>query len=148
MGRCDSTNASIGIKILLYDLISQMNDTNIDIIKNMLYTGCIEDDNDCYNEVYQSICEDIDNVNLKEHLLRECSKVPHSTQVDVNDRYLLDRYLLVPIKNIISTQRWGYNREGTNSNSRPLDFDLLVNTEEYKDITNYTIVFFITQHAA
>ena len=68
--------------------------------------------------------------------------------MDVNDRYLLDRYLLVPIKNIISTQRWGYNREGTNSNSRPLDFDLLVNTEEYKDITNYTIVFFITQHAA
>ncbi len=34
---------------------------------------------------------------------------------------------------------------GTNSTSRLLDFDLSVNTEEYKEITNFNIVFFVKQ---
>ena len=38
------------------------------------------------------------------------------------------------------------NRVGINSLSRPLDFDLSVNTEEYKEIQNFTIIFFIRQH--
>jgi hypothetical protein len=54
--------------------------------------------------------------------------------------------LLVPIKHILSTDRWGYNREGINSLSRPVDFDLSVSTEEYKEIKNFNIVFFIHQN--
>lgn len=145
MGRCDSVKASIGVKILLHDLIAQMNDKNIELIKTMLYDGCIEDGNDYCNDWYQSICADFDNLtlNLKEYLLSELSQ-DHRDQKQAS---LLGRYLLVPIKEIISNERWGYNREGTNSNSRPLDFDLSLNTDEYKDITNYTIVFIITQFA-
>jgi len=122
-----------------------MNDKNIELIKTMLYDGCIEDGNDYCNDWYQSICADFDNLtlNLKEYLLSELSQ-DHRDQKQAS---LLGRYLLVPIKEIISNERWGYNREGTNSNSRPLDFDLSLNTDEYKDITNYTIVFIITQFA-
>ena len=50
---CDTASASIGIKILLSDLILQMNETNCELIKKMLYKGCIEDENDFFNEVFK-----------------------------------------------------------------------------------------------
>ena len=63
----------------------------------------------------------------------------------LNHGSLFEKELLVPIKKILSTERWGYNRRGINSLSRPLDFDLSVSTEEYKEIKNFNIIFFISQ---
>lgn len=61
MGRDDSATAYIGIKISVYELVSQINESNFDLIKNMLFDGFIEDSNDFYNEVFKKILnEDIE----------------------------------------------------------------------------------------
>ena len=130
MGRVESVNASIGIKILLTDLVSQMNETNATLIQTMLDDGCIEDDNNYSNQTYQTI---VDNLKTDSLLSEFTTK-------------LKDEYLLVPLKDIISTQRWGYNREGKNSRSMPMQ-DLSVNTDEYNIIKNWELVFIIIQDA-
>jgi hypothetical protein len=132
MGRVESVNASIGIKILLTDLVSQMNETNATLIQNMLDDGCIEDDNNYSNQTYQTI---VDNLKTRDYLLSEFTTK------------LKDEYLLVPLKSIISTERWGYNREGKNSRSMPMQ-DLSVNTDEYNIIKNWELVFIIIQNAS
>jgi len=65
MGKSETASASIGIKILLSDLLEQINETNFTLIKKMLYDGCIEDMNGYYNEAYKIILgHDIDNDEL------------------------------------------------------------------------------------
>jgi len=81
MGKCESATASIGIKILLSDLILQINETNFNLIREMLNDGFIEDKNDYFNEIYQKIidCNELDPNNLtynyldvKEYLINKC----------------------------------------------------------------------------
>ena len=161
MGMCDTATASIGIKILLSDLILQINEFNIELIKKMLCKGCIEDSNEYFNEVFKKIVgyEYEENelpeeyLQCKEYLINEFKingsyfedKYTGKKTPDLIHGCLFEKDLLVPIKEILSTERWGYNRRGINSSSRPLDFDLSVSTEEYKEIKNYIIVFFIGQ---
>ena len=66
MGRCETSTASIGIKILLSELVLQINEKNFNLIKEMLNNGFIEDQNQYFNEVYQIIidCDDLDCDNL------------------------------------------------------------------------------------
>ena len=158
---CDTSTASIGIKILLSDLILQINETNVELIKKMLCKGCIEDSNNLFNEVFKNIVkyEYEENelpenyLQCKEYLINEFknngsyfqNKYTGKKTPDLTHGCLFDKEFLVPIKHILSTDRWGYNRDGTNSLSRPVDFDLSVSTEEYKEITNFNIVFFICQ---
>ena len=62
MGKSESVSASIGIKILLSDIITQINETNFNIILDMLVNGFIEDQNDYFNEVYNfSIINNFNN---------------------------------------------------------------------------------------
>lgn len=152
--------AFIGIKILLSDLILQINETNFHIIKRMLCDGYIDDSNEYYNEVYDEIIQRergiddyIDCLKFKEYLTHEFKsrgsylKSKHSSQIinDVSQGCLFDKMLLVPVKKIISTERWGYDRYGINGTSTPLDFDLYVSTEQFKDINHITKVFMIKQ---
>jgi hypothetical protein len=163
MGRCDTATASLGIKILLSDLIGQINENNFNLIKKMLNDGIIEDSNEYFNEVYQKVIgyDDMDvelpdnYMEFKEHLTKEFKK--HGSYYKLKDSCkvepcltrgcLYDRYLLIPIKEIISTERWGYSREGTNSATRPIDFDLTVNTDEYKMIKKFKTILLLKQHA-
>jgi len=161
MGKCETASASIGIKILLSDLITQLNKTNFSLIKKMLYTGCIEDSNNYYNEVYKKIVGYGENDNelpttykkFKEHLTKEFqtngsyykSKFSSEVKPDLSEGSLYEQQLLVPVKNILETDRWGYERSGTNSMSRPLDFDLSVDLTEYKDIQHYSVIFMVKQ---
>ena len=55
MGRCETATASLGIRILLSDLIEQINKENFNLIKKMLNDGIIEDSNEYFNEVYQKV---------------------------------------------------------------------------------------------
>ena len=143
MGKTETATASIGIKILLSDLILQINETNLTIIKRMLDDGFIEDRNDEYNNIYTDIIgsREYDNIlsktylEYKEYLIKE-----------LEDKCLFDKELLIPIKEILSTDRWGYNRYGINGVSRTIDFDLTLNTEEYDEIKNFNIVFLIKQY--
>ena len=163
MGKSETASASIGIKILLSDLILQINKKNFNLIKKMLYDGCIEDSNGYYNEAYKNIVgygEDDNELpqtyNKFKNYIREQfklhgsyykSKFSSKVEPNLNDGTLSERYLLVPIKDILETERWGYERYGVNSASRPLDFDLSVDLKKYEDIKNFNVVFFVKQHS-
>jgi len=163
MGKSETASASIGIKILLSDLILQINETNFNLIKKMLYDGCIEDSNCYYNESYINILDypygedklHEDYLECKEYLINEFktngsyykSKFSSKVEPDLHDGTLFEKYLLVPVKNILETERWGYERYGVNSASRPLDFDLSVELTKYQDIKNFNVVFIVKQHS-
>jgi hypothetical protein len=153
MGRCESAFASIGIKILLSDLVSQINATTMHLIKKMLYDGCIEDSNDDWNRAFEQIIGDNgveeNAVEFKEYLTRK-----FTARVGHNKDSLLEQYLLVPLEELVSNDRWGWSREGTNAMSSPLeDFaddlpnQIAVFKETYKEIKNFTFVFMIKQYA-
>jgi hypothetical protein len=159
MGKSETATAAIGIKILLSDLISQINETNFSLIKKMLYDGCIEDSNGYYNETYKIILgHDEDNIELPqtynefkcyltEQFKHHGSKFNSKAEPDLSDGTLFERYLLVSIKDILETERWGYERYGVNSASRPLDFDLSVELTKYQDLKNFNVIFFVKQHS-
>ena len=165
MGKSETATASLGIKILLSDLVAQINETNFTIIKNMLYDGCIEDSNDYYNEAYKKILGyDDGDIELpeqydtfKDYITEQFklngsyykSKFSSKIESDLTHGCLWDQNLLIPIKDILETERWGYERYGINSASRPIDFDLSINLEEYKkhNIEKYKVVFMIKQHS-
>ena len=163
MGKSETASASIGLKILLADLILQINETNFSLIKKMVYDGCIEDANSYYNEVYQNIVDypygedklSEDYLQFKEYLINEFktkgsyykSKFSSEVEPDLNDGTLFERYLLVPVKDILETERWGYGRYGVNSASRPLDFDLSVDLKAYAELKHVRVVFMVKQHS-
>ena len=165
MGKSETATASLGIKILLSDLVSQINESNFTVIKKMLYDGCIVDSNDYYNEVYKNVLGyddgDIElpdqydtfkeylTVQFKLHGSYYKSKFSSNVEPNISSGCLLEKELLVPIKELLATERWGYGRYGTNSTYRPIDFDLSVNLEEYKknNIEKYNLVFMIKQHS-
>ena len=163
MGKSETASASIGLKILLADLILQINETNFSLIKKMVYDGCIEDANGYYNEVYQYIVDypygedklSEDYLQFKEYLINEFktkgsyykSKFSSEVEPDLNDGTLFERYLLVPVKDILETERWGYGRYGVNSASRPLDFDLSVDLKAYAELKHVRVVFMVKQHS-
>ena len=149
MIRSESAKTSIGIKILLYDLILQ--------IKEMLNDGFIEDENDNFNVELKQIIynanqkNDFNYLDFKEYLTNECKKsityaVCMLTTTD--DSNLFDKVFLLPIKEILTTRRLGYyDSEGTNSISRIIDFDLSINLDKYKEIKNIEIVFILAHHS-
>lgn len=157
MGKCENSAASIGIKILLSDLISQIDENTFELIKEMLEDGFIEDENDSFNEVYINIMySDLPEnyKEFKEYLTNEFTNKgsyhkSRSGQVipTLDNGCLLEQYLLVPIKEILQTDRWGYDRYGTNGISKPLNFDLSIDLEEYKELENIQVVFILKQHS-
>ena len=144
MGKCEAAYASIGIRIVLSDLLPQINETNFKLIKVMLKDGFIEDDNEFFNGAFQTIQEDMHgNENWEDFKLQfevRCNEY-------VDGASLVEKALLLPIKKILSTDRWGYERYGTNGSSRPLDFDLSVDVEKYKDIEKFEIAFLLQQYS-
>jgi hypothetical protein len=142
MGKCESASASIGIRILLSDLILQINETNFDLVKGMLYDGIIEDSNEYYNDEYQNILE----MTYKEVHENHLNFKDFLTSLFTEKKgCLFKQYLLFPLKNILTTNRWGYERSGVNCASRPLDFDLSVDLEKYAEIKNFTTIFLLKQ---
>ena len=133
MGNYETATASIGISILLSDIISQINETNFDLIKEMLTNGYIEDGNNYCNEVYDNILHSEKfkgkYIDVKEYLMEEFQNTCS------HEECLFDKSLLVPLKQILTNDRWGYDRYGTNSISRFIDFDLSVNVEKYQNIS-------------
>ena len=161
MGRCETATASIGIKIVLSDLITQMNENNFNLIIELLRKGFIEDENDYFHEVYSNIIFTFNEIvqtdfnEHKEYLTNQFtsngsyhksrSKFPPIPTLDKG--CLLDKILLIPIKDILSIDRWGHDRDSSNCVSRNLDFELSLDTEKYKEIKNFEIVFILGQHA-
>jgi hypothetical protein len=157
MGKRECSTASVGVKIKLSDVVSQINETNFALIHTMLCDGWIEDENDYFNEVYSSIVwvDDMpqDHKEAKEYLTHAFThqgtyhKSRSSAAIPTLDYgCLLDQYLLVPFHTVLSCERWGHDRYGTNSTSRPIDFDL-IHSNPYKDIEHITVVFMLRLHS-
>lgn len=162
MGKSENATAYIGFKILLSDIVSQINETNVPLIQEMLQNGYIEDSNEHFYEVYMNILEcvkwDLDK-NLKEYLTHAFKntgsyytcRFTGKTLPNEDDGVLWEQYLLVPVKEILSTTRYGYDRYGTNVTSRPLDFDFDIaeSKNKFKDILNANadIVFILEQNS-
>jgi hypothetical protein len=160
MGRSETSTSSLGIKILLSDLLLQINEKNFNIIKEILEDGFIEDDNDMFNSVYNEIIYSIDNNKLRDNYLKykefleekfknngtyNQARFSNVQTHTLDSGSLFNKYLLFPIKDILSTSRWGYERYGTNGSSRPIDFNLLLDLDKYEDIEKYSIVFILRQ---
>jgi hypothetical protein len=159
MGKCETAKASIGIKILVSDLISQLNEDNFELIRNMIEDEdtYIEDENDYFNEAFYNVKYDYlpdTYLEFKEYLTKQL-KTKGSYHKSRNGEFiptldngcLWDQYLLVPIKEILQTERWGHDRYGSNGKSRPLDFDLSMHLDEYKDIQKTSTVFLLSNHS-
>lgn len=144
MGKCESATASIGIKVLLSDLILQINETNLTLIKEMLDNGFIEDENDYFNNMYSNI---VNRNDLSENYKEQLTQYFKLNDSSVGSGCLFDKFLLVPVKQILKTDRWGYDRSGSNCVSRQIDFDLSVNIEKYKEIEKKEIVFILGQNS-
>jgi hypothetical protein len=160
MGKCETSTVSAGIKILLSDLVLQINEKNVDLIKEMLNNGFISDKNEHYNDAYTDIiwCTDLPEnyLELKEFLEQEFKKkgsylhVRYSNKIepDLRNGCLFEKELLLPIKNILETERWGYDRYGRNGSYCPIDYlSPALDIEKYKDIEKYTIVFILEQYS-
>ena len=127
----------------------------------MLLDGFIEDDNDYFNEVFteimynDEIMDSDDFAVVKEYLTTNFKNKGSITKYKFSSREeptlsngcLFDKYLLVPVKTILSTDRWGYDRSGTNGCSIPIDFDLSLDIEKYKEIDKFEIVFIMRQYS-
>jgi len=160
MGKCETSTTSIGIKILLSDLILQINEKNFDLIKEILNDGFISDKNEHYNDAYTDIlfCNDLPEnyLEYKNFLEQEFKNkgsylhIRNSSKIkpDLRNGCLWERELLLPIKQILETQRWGYDRYGRNGNYCPIDFiSSSLDIEQYKEIEKYTIVFILEHYS-
>ena len=151
MTKIESAKASIGLKILLSNIVLQINESNFNLIKEMLNSGYVEDDNDYYNESYNRIIYDCNKltgnyIDIKEYLI---NKFKENGSIDFGG-ILFDRPFLLPIKVLLENDRWGhdYDMYAKSSVSRPIDFDLSINIDKYKDIENCKIVFILSQHTS
>jgi hypothetical protein len=160
MGKCETSTTSVGIKILLSDLILQINEKNVDLIKEILFDGFISDSNEYYNDAYTNIvwCKELpkNHLEFKEFLelefrnngsyihFRDSNKI----EPDLRNGCLFEKELLLPIKRVLETERWGYDRYGRNGSYCPIEFMCpSLDIEKYKDIEKYTIVFIIEQYS-
>jgi hypothetical protein len=155
MGKSETAKASIGIKFLLSDLILQINENNFELIKEILKNGFISDENDIYNDVYSDIIWSNKlpknyfdfKFFLEQEFKNKGSYLNNKIESDLTSGCLFEKELLLPIKEILETDRRGYDRLGINGNYRPIDFNLYVDTEKYKELEKYTIVFILSQYS-
>ncbi len=207
MGKSESANVSIGLKIKLGDLIEQINVENIEELKKIFSGGFIEDKNEefsnmfiiVYSELYneffipkrKGVCKkktneqnqqneektkDESTKNLEEeNKINKINEfklkfIEESKNNGSRKEYrcsefgefggyistlekgcLYEQFLLYPVTSLLKTDRWGDDREGTNSSSCELDFDIeeIKNNikEKYDFIQGFKVVMMIKQHS-
>lgn len=184
MGRCETARTSIGIKIVVKDLVDMINEENYETIRDKFFSedSLIDDENGCYNSSYTSIirgeipgnnpdCEtDVNELDCDEYkkyleksfkeygdidMFKDGSEIVNNYKEDDKDN-LYHQTILIPQTTLLSTDRWGYNREGTNGKSVDVEsFDINLISEEIKErmkmlnigIDMYKIVLIVLQHS-
>jgi hypothetical protein len=147
MGKSETATSSIGIKIKFVELANLLNADNFESINSILNNAIIEDENEHYNDNYQDM--------ISEMYVYE---VDYKNNIITFDKYkqelmtytkLFDYKLLIPVHEILSTTRWGYDRDGVNSSSMEIkDAMKIINKKlpnEYKFLSSYPIVFMLYQ---
>ena len=168
MGKSETTSVSIGLQITLSTLVEQITKSNYNFIIEFLRKGFIEDENSYFNEVYSTVLYQIfDEPEIDISLIEEKKneliyefknngtlykeKFSNNVTKDLSDGCLYDQQLLIPCQVILCTDRWGYDRYGTNGNMCDLDLNMLSTMrnkidEKYKNMINgYKIVLILKQ---
>jgi hypothetical protein len=134
MGFSQYTTVSIGIKIQLEKLAHQINEQNFDDILKMFDIAYIDDKNNDFTHTLRLVLIDLDGEKdyekFKNKFIKEIKKRGttassyHGKVVEVfSYGYLNEKYLLIPLKDLISTSRYGYGREGINGTYCGLNID-------------------------
>ncbi len=150
MGFSQNATVSIGIKIQLEKLANQINEHNFDNILKIFDTAYIDDENNDFTHSLRLILIELDGEQdykkFKNKFIKEIKKrgttatSHHGKVVEVfSYGYLNEKYLLIPLKNLISTSRYGYGREGINGTS----FSLNIDVEHIKNILEEKYNWFI-----
>lgn len=152
MGKSETALVSLGYRISLSELVNQITPGNCRHIEELLNRGSIEDENDFFNEVFRNVVDGRPVDNVKEYLLtqfREQGSIHRykfgGEEPTLDNGCLLDQFLLVSVKDLLATERWGHGRYGTNASSRPLDFTLDV--EPLDGITGAQTVLIVLQNS-
>lgn len=128
MGHSEETTTSLGVRIKCINLYNNLNEETFDFIRRFVSTVgvVIIDSNETKNEDF--------------------SRVENESCVTIEDlekmlRFWIwnDDYIAIPIKQICHTERWGYSREGINSNYSEFDIDEL--NKAINDATEYASRF-------
>ncbi len=141
MGFSQNAIVSIGIKIQLEKLAHQINKQNFDDILKIFDTAYIDDENNDFTHTLRLVLIDLDGEKdyekFKTKFIKEIKKrgttasSHYGKVVEVfSYGYLNEKYLLIPLKDLISTSRYGYGREGINGTSCGLNID----TQHIKNI--------------
>jgi hypothetical protein len=181
MGRSESVTLSVGVNFTIKDLLDAMTELNYESIKNNYFTenSIIEDENNFYNSTYRNIVNGIDIITkeyidltklnfseYKEYLVNNFKRFGDEYHSKYNEHEIYEykeddennlyhQQLLIPINELLNTERWGYSREGTNGSSCNIDITELNNIsdvihkqmENLQLLKNYDIVFIVSQSA-
>ncbi len=182
MGFSESVSVYFGLKIVLKDLVNQIDETNYDKIKEMLhnYDSFIDDQNEQFNNMFENIRSELwiehhpkrktkknkvqlekvqlDYITYKNKFNEEISKrgtmIPlrNGTEEERFDNgYLGDQIFLYPVKHLLHTERYGYDRCGINGTYCNLNFDVesikKSILEKYNWLKNVEVVMMIKQHS-
>ena len=152
MGKSETALVSLGYRILLSDLVDQMTPVNSSQIEELLNRGSVEDDNDFFNEVFRIIVDGRPVENVKEYLMVQFTEQGSvrrykfgGEEPTLENGSLWDQFLLISVKDLLVTERWGYDRQGVNAKSRPLDFSLDV--DPFVGITGAQPVLIVLQNS-
>ena len=102
--------------------------------------------------MFRSVIDNRPVENLKEYLMTQCKEQGSirrykygGEEPTVESGCLLEQFLLISVKDLLVTERWGYDRFGTNANSRPLDFTLEI--DPFVGITGTQPVLIVLHNA-
>lgn len=135
MGRCDTAEASVGIRIPIGTLIDNLNEENCDQIREIMTDGFIENENDYkFNAYYDE------------------NDQPYANFADIKNavhKYfdrLRNNFLLYPVHVLISNDRWGYNPTGSHGTAIPIMTELpKIDHAQFAQIGEFTEVLIIQQ---
>ena len=177
MGHSEDVTVSLGMSIVVHDLLACMTSENFETIRDE-YLGedsFIADENQDYNSQFRTILEgrtpftrkEIDPTILsyeqyKQYLVEsfsrygDCQHSRSGSEIQIYEAKdagnLYNQTLLIPHDTLVNTERWGYNREGQNGQSCPLDLaELAKGTKQIEakmtklGISKYTVSLLVSQ---
>jgi len=161
MGWCDAAECSVGLRIQLRKLVEQISEKNVEMIRQLINEGFIDDSNGFKNEVFREVVERMDWKNCdeaKDYLLETLgmrgdkfkSKFSHEVREDLSGGTLLDHFLLCHVTRLIETGRWGYYRHGTNGTFAKLPNIAKARKEvraDYKGLKGFSVVLVLRQNS-
>jgi len=162
MGRCEFSKCSVGLRIKLRKLVEQMSENNVEMIHKLMNKGFIDDSNGFKDEVFREVLHGVGDWKncdeAKDYLLEtlgkrgDKSKSRYSNKVEENlaEGTLLEQSLLCHVVELIQTDRWGYEREGTNGTFAELPNIAEAEKEvqkAYKGLERFKVVLVLQQHS-